>query len=424
MKNYAIEIQNIGPIKDVKIDLNKVNVFMGAQSSGKSTIAKIISFCSWVEKDVSVHQSFKSYNDNPKYFIERLETFHKMKGYFSKNSKIKFTSTTLDIDYSNQNLKISWVDRFAYMRSKISYIPAERSIAILPEIEKVEFPNNYLKSFLFDWLDARKNYSNNKKLPLLDIDAEFYYSESAKESHISNHNKKYDILLSQASSGLQSITPLLVMIDHLTKSIYDDDQNMSYLLDEVRMKVNQKLINEFVVEPLYGPKDLNNEKKISKVYQDIIKKLEENDKIVTANFAKVTKLRNQLFKTHSTNIILEEPEQNLFPSTQKSLIYAIFNALNNNSAHFLTLTTHSPYVLYAINNCILAYLTNEKLAPKNSYKLHCKNSKIQPDLISIYELKDGKIENIQQKDGLIGENFFDIKMREVMDEFYLMLNHY
>ena len=42
-------IRNIGPIKDIDIELNKVNVFIGEQSSGKSTIAKIVSFCSWLE---------------------------------------------------------------------------------------------------------------------------------------------------------------------------------------------------------------------------------------------------------------------------------------------------------------------------------------------------------------------------------------
>ena len=46
-------IRNIGPIKNVDIELNKVNVFIGEQSSGKSTIAKIISFCSWLEKNAN-----------------------------------------------------------------------------------------------------------------------------------------------------------------------------------------------------------------------------------------------------------------------------------------------------------------------------------------------------------------------------------
>ena len=43
-------IKNIGPINEVEFDLNKINIFMGPQSSGKSTIAKIVSYCAWLEK--------------------------------------------------------------------------------------------------------------------------------------------------------------------------------------------------------------------------------------------------------------------------------------------------------------------------------------------------------------------------------------
>lgn len=32
------------------IELKKVNIFMGPQSCGKSTLAKIICFCTWMEK--------------------------------------------------------------------------------------------------------------------------------------------------------------------------------------------------------------------------------------------------------------------------------------------------------------------------------------------------------------------------------------
>lgn len=422
MKNCELVIQNVGPIEDVKIKLNKVNVFMGAQSSGKSTIAKIISFCSWVEKDISVRQSLENYYE-PNYFINKLETFHKMKGYFSKKSKIIFSSEIIHLEYTDQNFKISWKNKFAYKRSKISYIPAERSISILPEIEKVEFPNNYLKSFLFDWLDARKNYSVNTKLPLLDIDAEFYFTESAKESHISNLNNTYDILLSQASSGLQSITPLIVMIDYLTSHIYKEDQNMSYAFDEVRLKVTQDLFTEIVLKPIYGNQNYESEN-LAKYYPEIIKKIESKDEPVNSYFEKFIVFRDQLFKTHSTDIILEEPEQNLFPSTQKSLIYYLLNSISKNDDHILTLTTHSPYILYAINNCIMAHLTSNKLKENDSDKLFCKKSKINSNLISIYEIDKGLIKKIQQDDGLIGDNFFDEKMKEVMDEFYLMLNHY
>ena len=40
-----IKIENVGPINNVNFNLNKVNIIMGPQSSGKSTIAKIISYC-------------------------------------------------------------------------------------------------------------------------------------------------------------------------------------------------------------------------------------------------------------------------------------------------------------------------------------------------------------------------------------------
>ena len=48
---------------------------------------------------------------------------------------------------------------------------------------------------------------------------------------------------------------------------------------------------------------------------------------------------------------------------------------------------------------------------------------INPKDVSIYELKNGYLNSIQQENGLIGDNFFDEKMKEVMDDFYLMLNY-
>jgi len=423
MKDFTIEIFKVGPIEHVKLNLNKVNIFMGEQSSGKSTIAKIISFCNWVEKDVAIHQSFKNYNSDKNYFKERLETFHKMKGYFTEKSQIRYISNTLKIEYSSENFQISWVNKFDYRRNKISYIPAERSMAILPEIEKVEFPNNYIKSFLFDWFDARKNYPMKTKLSLLDIDIDFYFSEDTKESHIINTKKSYDILLSQASSGLQSITPLIAMIDYLTNNIYSGDQNLSYELDEVKMEVTQKLISELMLEP-YFKKDYTDKKERVEKIQKLNKKISENDEEVLNFFKNFKSVRDGLFKTHSTNIILEEPEQNLFPSTQKSLIYYLINSINKNPDHCLTITTHSPYILYAINNCILAYITSDKIKANECEKLACLNSKLNPELISIYEIKEGRIKSVQQEDGLIGDNFFDQKMKDVMNEFYIMINHY
>lgn len=423
MKNFKIEILNIGAIKSVKLNLNKVNIFMGEQSSGKSTIAKLISFCNWVEKDVSIHQSFESYSNDKMYFIEKLETFHKMKGYFSKTSEILYESSCIKLHYKFDDFSISWINQYNYKRNKISYIPSERSIAILPEMEKVELPNNYIKSFLFDWFDARKNYSKENKISMLNIDVEYYYSESGKENHIQNKENSYDILLSHASSGLQSMTPLIVMIDHLINNIYNEEQNLSYELDEVKAKVTQMLISEIVIIPLYG-KDFTEKVERKKKILELNKRISEKDETVLKYFENFKEIRNNLFKTHSTNLIIEEPEQNLFPATQKTLIYHLLRSISCELDHNLTITTHSPYVLYAINNCIMAGLVYEKLSKEEKEEIECINSKIDVNSISIYEIKSGYIKCIQEEDGLIGENFFDSQMKQVMDEYYLMLNHY
>ena len=43
-----LEIRNFGPINDLKIDADKhINIIIGPQASGKSTIGKIFAGTSW-----------------------------------------------------------------------------------------------------------------------------------------------------------------------------------------------------------------------------------------------------------------------------------------------------------------------------------------------------------------------------------------
>ena len=51
-----LTIKNFGPIKSASLDFKRVNVLIGPQSSGKSTILKIASFCNWVEKKIQLTQ--------------------------------------------------------------------------------------------------------------------------------------------------------------------------------------------------------------------------------------------------------------------------------------------------------------------------------------------------------------------------------
>ncbi|BDE82745.1 hypothetical protein [Porphyromonas somerae] len=422
----TITIKNIGPIKEVvEISLNRINVFMGPQSSGKSTIAKIISFCTWVEKDVATSQSLSEYQENITYFRERLESFHKIKGYFNSDSYIHYKSEVVEIVWENEECSISWVDKYAYQRSKIAYIPSERNMVILPEARKSEFGNTNIRSFLFDWFEARKKYSDENNLSVLNLGVNYYYIEGSEEDHIrgNNNDAEYDILLSNASSGLQSITPLIVMIEYLTKWIYDED-NISFEQDERKQRVNRILVVEKVLKPYYDKDDLPIED-LQKLVKSFNERLHEKEEKAVEYFDDYKTISNGLFKTTNSQFIIEEPEQNLFPETQRDLMYYLLQQCLNKKGNRLTLTTHSPYVLYALNNCMMAGLVSDKMESNELRKLKCNKSKINPSDVSIYEIREGVVRGtIQGEDGLISDNYFDQKMKDLMDDFYLMLNYY
>ncbi len=421
-----IIIRNVGPIKDAEFELNKVNVFMGPQSSGKSTIAKIISYCTWVEKDVATSQSLKSYQDNKTHFRDHLVNFHKIKGYFRDDSFIYYKSDVVEIKWENQLCDIKWADQYAYKRSKISYIPSERNMIILPDVKKVEFGNTNIRSFLFDWFDARKNYPKENKLSILDLKVDYYYSESStnEEDHIKgiDNQREYDILLSNASSGLQSITPLIAMIDYLTNWIYNVD-NSSFEIQENQRKVSNYLTEELILKPYYGERFKQGDFK--EMINEYVKAYNENNRIARQIFLNYSTIRKNLFETKNSQFIIEEPEQNLFPLTQRDLIYTLIQKCLNKEGNSLTITTHSPYVLYALNNCMMGYLVKDKMPVGEQTELLCKNSLIDPEEVSVWQIKNGNIISIIDRETkVVGNHYFNEVMGEIMDEYYEMLNYF
>ena len=416
-----MKIKNVGPIEEAELTLNRVNVFMGPQSSGKSTIAKIISFCTWVEKDIATSQSLDECRENADYFKKHLEEYHKLKGYFKSNSYISYISDVIKIEYDNEKFSIAWKEQdsqYTYKRSKISYIPSERNTVFLPEMKKMEFSNNSIRSFLFDWFDTRKNYSRTSGLSILNLGVDYYYSEKTDEDRIAKkHNgDSYDISLSNASSGLQSITPLISMVDYLTSWIYEQEDSISFEWNDRKRQTMQILSQELIFKKYFKDSFTGSKEQMKEMKEKMKTSEDEQFNKLLENCSQVAEM---LFSTHNSQLIIEEPEQNLFPETQRDLIYYLLKkCLNSKREHCLTITTHSPYVLYALNNCMLGRLVSCK------EEIKCGNALVEPKLVSVYEIHNGILERIQQDDGLVSKNYFDENMKELMDDFYAMLNYY
>lgn len=420
-------IKNVGPIKHVDIELNKVNIIMGPQSSGKSTINKIACYCSWVEKKVSLDQSFGFFEEE-NVFINELVRFHKLKGYIQPETYIEFESTIVKFKYSHQHGKpqFEWTDRFAYKRVKISYVSAERNmVAAIPNWFDVKFVDNNILSFMSDWGTARQLYS--KELPLSTIigDVKYYFDKSSNKDYVIV-NSDTTLEFTDTSSGLQSIIPMNVLLD-----------NMIYAFDKIDDISNFKRLQQKteLMELIYILKNFSSSRRRRVVGQIEFKngfisewKKFENDE----SEKEFNTIIDNLTNTKSCRFYIEEPEQNLFPSAQRDLLYYMVKAINSNDDHKLFITTHSPYILYALNNCMMGYLVKDKMPEAEKNEVSCRNSWINPELVSVWEIKDGELRTtaesrnntIQGEDGLISDNYFDENMKEVMDDFYKMLNYY
>ena len=236
------------------VQLNKVNVFIGLQSSGKSTIARVLSTCSWVEKEVAttMNEGFVADADA---FISLMSDFHKMTKYFDDASEILFESEVVRIALKGKEFSLQLKDQEAYHREKICYVPSERNAVTLPELQGFEFGQTNLRSFLFDWYNAREFYNEANKTDILNLGVRYYYdpNEQRLKDRIEHVNgKTYEIPLGSASSGLQSVVPLQIMMQYYAGQYFDSyGEKTSFDTEAKTKQIRRKLTDMMVLQKLF-----------------------------------------------------------------------------------------------------------------------------------------------------------------------------
>lgn len=415
MKDSRIVITKVGAIKHIDIVCNKINVFIGAQGSGKSTIAKIISYLTWVEKQVMLHFSTDQFMvDN--FFYEKLISFHKLEGYFHDESSIEYYSPYINIIYKHLDKTpiINIVSYVNYERPKISYIPAERNIiAAIPNWFEVKLPDNYILSFMSEWETARKIHNKENKLSLLNNSIHYHYDDIDGDIVMLDN----DVILkfTNTASGFQSIIPLIAVAEYAAKSIYKEEAN-----DNVKSRHKKTETTASILSTLFKGQN------ISEVLTAIQKDIEGNN-IHSENIIKfqlAQTISSALTKTKRTKVIVEEIEQNLFPTSQCDATYHLLNmALSDTTS--IVLTTHSPYVLFAINNCIIGGKVSKNIPEEEKQAYLSSKAWIDPSLVSIWQITDnGTIEYVKDKNSdMIGKHYFNDIMKDVMNEYFQLLKY-
>ena len=181
--------------------------------------------------------------------------------------------------------------------------------------------------------------------------------------------------------------------------------------------VQKFLINEvFSKQKAKTFKSLEERQRISLIFEKKYGRQPESDKELL-DFA--TDNSNSIFNSCVISIV-EEPEQNLFPISQKNILFDMLSNLNFSEHNKLLLTTHSPYFLPYINAVLKANeLINKNKNKKDSMeKIVPASSLLDSETVHIYEFENGtinelpKVKNITSDDNLLNQEL------EETNEFY------
>lgn len=417
----TLVIHNIGPITHIELNLKRVNVIIGPQSAGKSCVLKIACFCTWAEKRIQLEQGKNGFADFG-FIKENLIDFHKMNGFFSEESLIEYKSEYLGftIDFGKEAFDLHWGNskkRYSYKRPRVSYIPAERNlVSSIPNWFDVKMDSTNLKSFIADWTYAHKLCGDDALLPVLNLGVSFYYDKLTDRDYILLADGER-IDLNNASSGLQSVVPMWVYMDYLFRKQYSPNEMSSTKTESE---------NEEIAQHIYESKYRKRLKAAGNQAIYYIGKVGLTKRMFVSkeDFEEFQSLVNAYTQTSHSSIFLEEPEQNLFPLTQVELMYELLEktAVHQDS---LFIATHSPYILYALNNCMLGYKVHNKIpADLDELREHQK-SWINPKEVAVWEIRNGELSSevdnkymtLQDSDGLIRGNYFDRVMKQIMTDF-------
>ncbi|MGY3091382.1 putative ATPase [Hymenobacter sp. UYAg731] len=292
--NEQLVVKNFGPIKDATVDFKRVTVFIGPTGGGKSTLAKLAAILQGGQ--VKVINSIVTIDADLTQFNIGNYKNHDSFINWKKSSENNFTvdrPLSLEIEINDVLINAQGLDEFidrmasglsenphieAIMKkafkeaainqiagehfnanpSLINYIPTER--VFVPAIEyswaglmrdDIGLPKAVLE-FANDFSLSRKEVLE-LEIPFLNI----RYLHINGRDFIKIPEREEPLMLLETASGIQSVTPLLVLLEHLSRNT---EQVQSFIIEEPELNLyptaQQGLLNWLVEKCTKGENDL------------------------------------------------------------------------------------------------------------------------------------------------------------------------
>ncbi len=415
MKIERLIVRNFGPVRcgldncDGFMEILPVTIFCGNQATGKSTVAKLYSSFVWLEK-AFIRGDFDNESFSSENFLSICNN-QRIGRYFRSNTCLEYRGEAYSFTYREGKFsaEVSINDLSSYARPKIMYVPSERNLlTVLENAERINSLPSMLSVFLDEYNRAKKKMNGDVySLPVSGVNIK--YDKDSLETIVLTDMKP--IPISDASSGIQSVTPLSLVTRYISDDMSLDLSRKVQRLSGMEREAIIEDIRKTYPDTATAANLINT---MSMFFNTgISKNLDERMETILKRY----------FNSRFINIV-EEPEQNLYPESQSLVLYELLSCLNRNDDNKLIMTTHSPYILsYLILAAKAAELRDRGIPAEKLSKFVPEASFISGDRIAVYETKeDGSIKRLEPRYGLPSDdNELNLAMVRTNDIFSELL---
>lgn len=415
----TINIYKFGPVDKASVTLEKdMQVFIGAQASGKSTICKIIYFCQKIrdytldflmdsEQFAGSHKN-EYFNNYMKYLTKQFT------GCFGKTTHMR----KFQIEYQFGEKKIIIrLNKDGYVRFWFDDILKNRIENLIYDAAEM-FQSGVDRDKLLSLIDnvtalaLMKQQLQRRLNDLFENDLDIIYIPAGRSFLATMSEQLQDFSISDMDLTMQEFVTLI----RKTKSKFGN--KIPEIVKDYTMMVKGQ-INNSAVEMAYDlirnifKADYTSENDGEKIYFDErhwVKLMygssgqQEVLWILMLVFITILEKKKNFF-------VIEEPEAHLFPIAQKDVI-GLISLMVNTTGSRVILTTHSPYILTSLN--ILLYSGKIENNQKNGEKpVILKSLRMYSTAFAAYKVENSlnETENLEdlldEESGMIRTDYID-----------------
>ncbi len=424
-----IKIENFAGIKNIEINLNRINIFLGPQASGKSIIVKLVyffqTFIFSLEDLVKKEENFST-----KYIEKEFEkkfTYFFPEFFWTENFFIEFYVGELYIKLTKKNKKRleihfskKFYDFFNETNKKWHQLLVDNKKGKQQFIKSDDFLYTLNLRFRFRqyYREILKSY-----LPHFNIQGEQIFIPAGRsyfsifKENIFSHFRYNKF----RSNEFRQIDPFLIEFGsfyEIAKKITDDKILLKQRKDPTINSFKTILKSKFVVE---DEREIlrHNDGRDVELWIASSGQQEALPLLLALRFFFLTGMGGTLY--------IEEPEAHLFPFSQKEIVSLMAMLFNSNRNLQFFITTHSPYILASFNNLMYAgFLKNrfssEKEKLNNLFKIIPEKNILNPEDVSAYFIDKTIKDLINRKTHLIKTNMLDSVSNDIATEFDQLLD--